>query len=140
MPSTGSARSVGTRRIRKQYTFADGTVVYSRSIQEAARLAGFPNEVPTLQPNAVIPMNADVQPVRKAGGGPPGPGTTGTTTGVTAGQPGSFTGATPADLPALKKLGALGNTAAWTTGQYVALGDASSAYWNGTTWVKGKAS
>jgi hypothetical protein len=139
MPSTGSARSVGPRRIRKQYTFADGTVVYSRSIQEAARLAGKLGEIPVLQPNAVPPVDADIKPVRKAGGGPPPPGTP-TITAAAAGIPGSFTGGTPADLPALKKLGALGNTAAWTTGQYVALGDASSAYWNGTTWVKGKAS
>jgi hypothetical protein len=41
------------------------------------------------------------------------PGTTGTTTGATAGSPGTFTGGTPTDLAALQKLGALGNTAAW---------------------------
>ena len=136
MPSTGSARSVGVRRIRKQYTFADGTVVYSRSIQEAARLAGKPNEIPTLQPDAVIPANADIQPVVRGTGGPPTPTVT-PSTAATAGIPGSFDNDVPASLVALKKLGALGNTTAWTTGQYVALGDASKAYWSGAAWVKG---
>jgi hypothetical protein len=152
MPSTGSARSVGPRRIRKQYTFADGTVVYSRSIQEAARLAGKLGEIPVLQPDAVPPVDADIKPVRRGTGGPgPGPGLGGggggggggptvtPSTTATAGTPGSFDNDVPADLPALKRLGALGNTTAWTTGQYVALVDASSAYWDGAKWVAGKA-
>ena len=68
-------------------------------------------------------------------GGPPAPRAT---TGATAGTPGAFTGGTPASLTALQALGALGNTAAWTAGQYVALGDGSNAYWSGTAWVAGK--
>jgi len=143
MPSTGSARSVGVRRIRKQYTFADGTMVYSRSIQEAARLAGKPNETPTLQPNAVIPANADVQPVVRGTGGPPkvtpGAGGGATTTKAAAGTPGTFTGGIPATLTALKALGKLGNTTAWTTGQWVILGDKSLAHWDGAAWAIGKA-
>lgn len=63
-------------------------------------------------------------------------------TGVTAGTPGEFTpagSATPADLTALQALGALGQTTAWTTGQYVVLGDASEAHWTGTAWAVGRA-
>ena len=150
MPSTGSARSVGVRRIRKQYTFADGTVVYSRSIQEAARLAGKPNEIPTLQPNAVIPPNADIQPVVRGTGGPPkvtpgagggggGGGIPTPTTKATAGTPGSFAGGIPGGLTVLQALAALGNTTAWTTGQWVILGDKSLAHWDGAAWAIGKA-
>jgi hypothetical protein len=63
-------------------------------------------------------------------------------TGVTPGTPGSFTpaGSTPPeDLTALQALGALGETTAWTTGEYVVLGDASSAYWDGDSWESGTA-
>ena len=69
--------------------------------------------------------------------GPAVPGAV--TTAVTAGAPGSFTGGTPATLAALQSLGALGQTAAWTTGQYVVLGDSSEAHWNGTAWESGRA-
>ena len=61
-------------------------------------------------------------------------------TGALAGAPGSFTPAgcaIPATLAALQALGALGQTAAWTAGQYVVLGNASNAYWNGTAWTAG---
>jgi hypothetical protein len=63
-------------------------------------------------------------------------------TGATAGTPGTFTpaGATaPANLAALQALGALGQTTAWTTGQYVVLGDASQAHWDGDSWAAGAA-
>lgn len=63
-------------------------------------------------------------------------------TGVTPGEPGSFTpsGATvPYDLAALQDLGALGETTAWDTGEYVVLGDSSFAYWDGDGWVAGTA-
>ena len=65
-------------------------------------------------------------------------------TGVTAGTPGSFTGGTgdlaiPADLTTLQGLGALGETIAWTTGQYVVLVDTSNAYWDSSAWVVGTA-
>lgn len=63
-------------------------------------------------------------------------------TGVTAGTPGSFTPAgclVPQTLTSLQARGALGQTAAWTTGQRVVLGDASNAYWNGTAWTAGSA-
>lgn len=63
-------------------------------------------------------------------------------TGVIAGTPGVFTpiGATlPADLVALQALGALGETTAWTTSQFVGLGDSSSAHWDGDSWAAGAA-
>jgi hypothetical protein len=60
-------------------------------------------------------------------------------TGATAGIPGSFT---PVGASAPGNLGAMtGITAspatAWTTGQYVVLGDLSNAHWSGTAWVSG---
>jgi hypothetical protein len=67
--------------------------------------------------------------------------------GVTAGVPGAFTPANatsiPANLAALQADPIIGNAgtskpgAAWTVGQYVDLGDASDASWNGTAWVAG---
>jgi hypothetical protein len=69
-------------------------------------------------------------------------------TGVTAGTPGAFqpAGATiPADLADLKADPAVGDTGtakpstAWTAGQYVNLGDASKASWDGTAWIAGPA-
>ncbi|QYW07863.1 major tail protein [Streptomyces phage RedBear] len=62
-------------------------------------------------------------------------------TGAVAGDPGYFTpsGATaPANLAALAGVVASPNTA-WTTGQNVVLGDASSAYWDGDSWNAGDA-
>ena len=59
-------------------------------------------------------------------------------TGVTPGTPGSFTpgGSTiPANLVVLQGQGALGETTAWATGEYVTLGDASQAHWDGDSWV-----
>ena len=62
-----------------------------------------------------------------------------TATGADAGTPGTFTpsGATPpADFAALA--GVVANPATtWTTGQYVVLGDASNAYWDGAAWQVG---
>lgn len=65
-----------------------------------------------------------------------GPGAT----GATAGTPGTFT---PAGCDSPDKLAELtGVTAtpatAWTTGQYVLLGDGTFAHWSGTAWVAGK--
>lgn len=63
-------------------------------------------------------------------------------TGVTAGTPGSFTpsgSAIPADLAGLTALGALGQTIAWTTGQFVVLADYSVANWDGSAWAAGPA-
>lgn len=81
--------------------------------------------------------NASAHEVIEGGGGT----ATGNPTGVTPGTPGDFvpSGAVPANLAALQALGALGETTAWTTGQYVSLGDASSAHWDGDSWASGTA-
>lgn len=63
-------------------------------------------------------------------------------TGVIPGSPGVFTpmGASlPGTLTALQGMGSLGETTAWDNGQYVVLGDSSSAYWNGSAWASGVA-
>jgi hypothetical protein len=60
-------------------------------------------------------------------------------TGATAGVPGTFTpagAAAPANLASMTGLVASPATA-WTTGQYVLLGDASNAHWDSTAWVTG---
>jgi hypothetical protein len=62
-------------------------------------------------------------------------------TGITAGTPATVTPANatrPANLTALTNAGALGNVAAWTSGQYVVLGDGSEAYWDGNSWEFGR--
>jgi hypothetical protein len=62
-------------------------------------------------------------------------------TGATAGAPGSFTPstyATPANLAALSGVDASPATA-WTSGQFVELGNGNNAYWDGTAWRAGKA-
>lgn len=61
-------------------------------------------------------------------------------TGATAGVPGTFTGGsgkvnTLAQMTAVTATPATG----WTTGQRVVLNDGSEAYWNGTTWIAGRA-
>jgi hypothetical protein len=64
-----------------------------------------------------------------------------TATGADAGAPGEFTptgAAAPADLAALQAGSIVANPAtAWTTGQYVVLGDATNAHWDGSAWVAG---
>jgi hypothetical protein len=65
-------------------------------------------------------------------------------TGATAGIPATIT---PADSYPPETFAILTSTqpltaspaTAWTTGQYVVLGDGSKAYWNGTAWVVGTA-
>lgn len=59
---------------------------------------------------------------------------------ATAGTPGSFNGAYPETLAELQSSGITASpTSAWTTGQYVELGDSSQAHWDGTAWVEGAA-
>lgn len=63
-------------------------------------------------------------------------------TGVTADSPGAFTpsGSTvPKNLAALQALGALGETTAWSTGDFVVLRDLSTAHWGGSAWAAGVA-
>jgi hypothetical protein len=64
-------------------------------------------------------------------------------TGATAGSPGSFTPANsygPEDLAALQASAVTASPAtAWTSGQYVTLGDGSLASWSGTAWEAGAA-
>lgn len=64
-------------------------------------------------------------------------------TGATAGTPGSFTptgSAVPASLSALQTAAppvVASPTAAWAGGQYVVLGDHTTATWNGSAWLAG---
>lgn len=59
-------------------------------------------------------------------------------TGATAGSPGSWTPVdsyAPANLANLRTSGVTASpTTAWTSGQYVVLGDGSHAYWDGDSW------
>ena len=74
--------------------------------------------------------------------GEPGASKPVTPTGVTAGEPGSFAPAcatVPATITALRALGDLGQTTAWTTGQYVAIGS-GNVHWDGADWAMGIAS
>lgn len=79
---------------------------------------------------------------------PPEPGCTCLASGpapttATAGTPGTYDPAgayAPNDLEDLTTLGVTASpTTAWTTGQYIVLGDDSHAHWDGTAWVAGDA-
>lgn len=62
-------------------------------------------------------------------------------TAITAGTPATLTpsdATRPANLGALTDLGALGNSTAWSTGQYVTLRDVSEAHWDGNSWELGR--
>jgi hypothetical protein len=62
-------------------------------------------------------------------------------TGAVAGAPGTWTPAgaeAPDQFTAMDSVVATPATA-WTTGQYVTLGDGSEANWGGTAWVSGRA-
>ncbi|WP_336991028.1 hypothetical protein [Leucobacter sp. VD1] len=74
--------------------------------------------------------------------GPAVPGAPVAPTGVTAGTPGAFTptgAALPTTIAALRALGPLGQTTAWTTGQYVEYGNGMKAHWGGDDWATGEA-
>lgn len=62
-------------------------------------------------------------------------------TGATAGSPGTLTPVNsyaPATLAEAATVTATPNTA-WTAGQYIVLGDGSTAHWTGTAWAAGAA-
>lgn len=59
-------------------------------------------------------------------------------TTATAGTPGSFDADVPLSLHALNIMGPLGNTAAWSTGEYIVLDDGSEAYSDGSQWQAGR--
>jgi len=127
------------RKEGKEGTTGDATVaeVWNAVDSGEGPPTATPADSATLVPQ-YIPIEVLDAPTEPDGGG----GETGEdATGATAGAPGSFTpsGATPsADLAGLSACTA-SPTTAWTEGQYVVLGDASEAYWDGTTWVAGRA-
>jgi hypothetical protein len=58
----------------------------------------------------------------------------------TAGIPGTFNGEAPETFAELSASSITASPATlWTVGQYVELGDASQAHWNGTAWASGAA-
>jgi hypothetical protein len=86
------------------------------------------------------PRYTDQKRINRGGDAPPGGGLI-PPTGATAGTPGTYTpaGATvPGDVTQMAGITASPATA-WTTGQYVPLSPAGSAYWNGTAWTLGVA-
>lgn len=64
---------------------------------------------------------------------------------VTAGIPGSFTpvypraDGIPYDFADLVEQGSLGETVAWSIGEYVVLQDGTQVYWDGAAWQTGTA-
>lgn len=95
-------------------------------------------------PNAMVP--AVVAPTAVSPLAPTTPGEVlpsvrvyNVSTKATAGTPGSFNNDPPYNITEINKLGAMGNTTPWTTGQRVVLGDATLASWSGVSWVGGPA-
>lgn len=101
------------------------------SISDTESLAGLPIGVKPLSYGS----NNWTYAVTPLGGAPI------TATGATAGTPGAFTpsgAVTPLAIDDLADVTASPATA-WTEGQYVVLGDSSSAYWDGDSWAVGAA-
>lgn len=94
-------------------TYADRPYMYSRAIDAPVGLRG-------CFVNLGIPITAIT------------PGTPATLTPVNATR--------PASLAALTLAGAIGQTTAWTSGQYLVLSDGSEAYWDGNSWESGRKS
>jgi hypothetical protein len=96
---------------------------------------------PTANPSVTATLIPNEIPIEVLDTEPPPTGSGADATGATAGAPGAFTpsGATPpANLAALSVCTA-SPTTAWLVGEHVVLGDASQAYWDGTTWLAGAA-
>ena len=139
------AFAFGTRNIIRLDAVYDSTLLeqneYIRLFSEECSLfihRCYPSYIYTM---GLCPSGATAAPVDYAcsTGGNGGGG--GTATGSSAGTPGSFTpgGSTaPANLAAMSTVTA-SPTTAWTTGQYVVLGDNSHAHWTGTAWAAGDA-
>ena len=62
-----------------------------------------------------------------------------TTTISHVGNPGIFTPYVPVNLADLQAHGDLGQTTAWTVGQYIELADSSEVHWDGVAWKNGRA-
>lgn len=95
---------------------------------------------PTANPSVTATLIPNEIPIEVLDTEPPPPEVV-TATGATSGAPGAFTpsgAAPPADLAALSGCTA-SPTTAWLVGEHVVLGDASQAYWDGTTWLVGSA-
>jgi len=102
------------------------------SIADTESLAGMPLGVKPMQHGS----NTWTYAVTPLGANP-------LATGATAGTPGEFTptgNRIPADLAELQGSAiAASPSTAWTAGQYVVLGDASQAHWDGDSWESGAA-
>jgi hypothetical protein len=84
MNQTGSARSVGAKRIRKQWVFPDGTTVVANSAAEARRLTGKLYQRPIVQPGkGPFGPDNDVKPGTGGGTGGGGAGSGNTPTWTT---------------------------------------------------------
>lgn len=72
---------------------------------------------------------------------PPGWSNSVAATGATAGTPGDWTPAGAVPCPTFTQMDTItaSPATAWTTGQYVELGDWTYAHWGGTNWTSGKA-
>jgi hypothetical protein len=105
----------------------------------------------TFKPDEAALLNVEFSLQAEAGKDPynlvfskdcfPGVGGTTPATGATAGIPGSWTPSgsdPPYSLVDLQSSGVVASpNTAWTSGQYVVLGDASQASWDGTAWEAG---
>lgn len=137
------AFAFGTRNIIRLDAVYDSTMLeqneYVRLFTEECSLLlhrCYPSYIYSM---GLCPSGAYAAPVDYACAAGGGGGTT--ATGATAGSPGSFTpggSTTPANLAAMSTVTA-SPTTAWTTGQFVVLGDSTHAHWNGTAWVAGNA-
>lgn len=140
MKETGSARSVGPRRIKKRYVTKGGKVIIARSVADASRLAAatYPGDPLDRSIVGAAPASAmygawDDDNAASGVTAPAAPQLNLTATNAAA--------AAAADFAALAgpPIVAATPVTPWTTGQYVTLDDGSKAHWNGSAWVAGPA-
>jgi len=136
------AREVEAARRQKLVNAFSGKEGESATVADVWNAVDSGEGPPTATPAdsaTLVPQYIPIEVLDEAGEGEGEVGTP--ATGATAGSPGSFTPSgsdVPADFAALSSCTASPSTA-WLPGEHVVLGDASQAYWNGTSWVVGSA-
>jgi hypothetical protein len=116
--------------------FSGVTVMSDEEPTQQVETPGWSNSPPNsgISSSEGPPTNIDMSGPGWSNDGPPA-------TGATAGIPGSWTPALSEAPDKFTQMNAItaSPATAWTTGQYVVLGDGTFAHWGGAAWVSGKA-
>ena len=101
-----------------------------------------PHPLASCFPEGYDPSDGDDQTITPEGGIAGPILDHGNMTGAAAGEPGVWSPGNvkpPNSVDTLNTMGALGNTDAWTTGQYIVMYSQAPTYWDGAAWQEGVA-